>query len=154
MYDRICFFEVRIALEQKRDSFLLCRCPFFSRNHKGISNAREQFRYSVTIREPLWHKGLIHTNRLASTLVLLVLLATFEASLILFLELFIEEFTLFVQELLFLLLMFETEFLHGITYKLLHMESVKCYGSIRETFKYNLTHTFRKVHRDFTHFTT
>ena len=154
MYDRIGFFEVWIALEQERDSFLLCRCPFFSRNHKWIATAREQFRYSVTIRESLWHKGLILTNRLASTLVLLVLLSTFEASLILFLELFIEEFTLFVLELLLLLLMFETEFLHGITYKLLHMESVKCYGSIRETFKYNLTHTFRKVHRDFTHFTT
>ena len=90
--------------------------------------------YSVTIRESLWHKSFILTNRLASTLIFLVLLATFEALLILFLELLLEEFTLFVLKLPLLLLMFETEFLHGITYKLLHMESVKCYGSIMETF--------------------
>ena len=154
MHNGIRFLKVRITLKQELHPFLLSGCPFVARDHERIAAAGDEFRYGITIAQPLRDKGLILADRLASSLVFLVLLAAFKALLILFLQLLLEELSLFVLGLLFLLLMLEPEFLHGVCNQLLHVESVKGDCDIWEALHHNLMHTFREVHRNLAYLAT
>ena len=104
MNDGICVLKVRVTLKQKLNPFLLSSSPFVARDHERIAATGDELGNSITIAQPLRNKCFVLADWLAPSFVFLVLLASFKALLILFLQLLLEELTLFVLSLLLLLL--------------------------------------------------